>query len=110
MALIELKNISKKYQLGSQEVEALYTLYNNINEFSKALVNNEFRIAVAQIIILLKYNRFAEFEKVYMEVKNMMSPSYTGKLYGILRRHKYTETLKVTPEVKRFLKKIKIIE
>ena len=32
MALIELKNITKKYQLGSQEVEALKDVSLSINE------------------------------------------------------------------------------
>lgn len=77
------------------------------DEFSKGFVNNEFRSALAQIVISLHYNRLDVAKEAYKQATTIYSPSYVGKLQSILSRHNYRETLKITPEAKKFLSGLK---
>ena len=48
-------------------------------------------------------------KKINLEIaKKICKPNYTGKLYHILARHKYNESLKETPESIAFIKRLKI--
>ena len=92
----------------SQELENYYSHYIEANEFSKLLINNEFRAAIAEIVIFLHYGKTDEARKSLEKAKKICQPNYIGKLYNILARHNYKETLNTTPEVMKFIKKIKI--
>lgn len=89
----------------SEELENLYSSYEKTNEFSKAFINSEFRRAIVQIVIALHHNEKDVAKEAYKRATAIYSPSYVGRLHNILARHKYKETLKVTPEVKEFLSK-----
>lgn len=92
----------------SEEVEKLFSCYNEIDEFSKGFINSEFRLAIIRIVIALRYNDKTAVQEAYKQVTAIYSPSYVGKLQNILARHRYKETLKITPEVKAFLRRVKI--
>lgn len=92
----------------SEEMENLFSCYNETDEFSKGFINSEFRMAVIQIIIALHHNDKTAAKEAYKQATTIYSPSYVGKLQHILARHKYTETLKITPEVKKYLQKLKL--
>lgn len=92
----------------SEELENLYSNYDKTNEFSKAFVNSEFRRAIVRIVIALHHNKKDIAKEAYKQAVAIYSPNYVGKLHNILARHKYKETLKITPEVKEFLKRIRL--
>ena len=92
----------------SEELERLYSCYDKTNEFSKGFINNEFRMAVIRIVIALHHNDRAAAKEAYKRATAIYSPSYVGKLQHILARHKYVETLKITPETKIFLRGLKL--
>jgi len=92
----------------SEELEERYRNFEKLNEFAMAKLNNEFRRAVIRIVILLHYNQLDEAKEMYKQVKAMCVPNYIGKLYNIYARHKYKETLKLTPETKRFIRSLNL--
>ena len=92
----------------SEELEELYSYYKETDEFSKGFVNSEFRRALAQIVIALHHNQIDIVKSAYKQATTIYSPSYVGKLHNILARHNYKETLKITPEAKMFLSRLKL--
>lgn len=92
----------------SKEVENLFSKYNETDEFSKGFINSEFKIAIIQLIISLHHNDKSSAQEAYRKATAIYSPSYIGKLHHIFSRHKYTETLKITPEVKKFLSNLNV--
>lgn len=93
----------------SRELEEHYSNYEKANEFSKAFVNNEFRITIASIVILLHYGKNDEAKQLFQSVIEMCNPNFTGRLHKKLMKHHYNESLKLTPEVNEFLKDVKDI-
>lgn len=93
----------------SRELEEYYSICEKADEFAKAFVNNEFRITVASIVILLHYGKKDEAKQLFESAIEMCGLNYTGRLHGILNKHHYKESLKLTPEVKEFLKNVKDI-
>lgn len=91
----------------SAELEDYLSQYQKMSDFSKAFINSEFKIAVANIVIALHYERYDEAKKFLERAKGICNPNYVGKLYDILVRHKYNETLTTTPESILFLKQLK---
>ena len=91
----------------SAELEDYLSQYQKTSDFSKAFINTEFKIAVANIVIALHYERYDEAKKFLKRAKGICNPNYVGKLYDILVRHKYNETLTTTPESILFLKQLK---
>lgn len=79
-----------------------------MSEFSKAFVNNEFKIKVASIVILRHHGKNDEAKQLLQSVSKMCDLDFRGKLHRILAKHHYKETLTLTPEVKRFLKTVKL--
>ena len=71
-------------------------------------MNSEFRRAIARIVIALHHNEMDVAKDAYKQATAIYSPGYVGKLHHILARHKYTEKLKITPEVKKFLSNLKL--
>ncbi len=102
MALNALGEMGKGYK------EELYSCYDKTDEFSKGFINSEFRRAIIQIVIALHHNQRDIAKSAYKQATTSYSPSYVGKLHNILARHNYKETLKITPEAKMFLSRLKL--
>lgn len=92
----------------SEELEDYFLCFSRSDEFSKAFLSSEFRMAVVNIIISLHYGKKEEAKKSLEEAKKMCKTDYKGSLFDLLKRHRYTETLKTTPEVIDFLNSVKI--
>ena len=92
----------------SEELEELYSSYDETEEFSKGFINSEFRRAIIQIVIALQHNQREIAKNAYKQAIAIYSPSYVGKLHNILARHNYKETLKITLEAKKFLSGLKL--
>lgn len=87
---------AEEYYLCAQEQEA----------FSKALVNHEFKLAVASIIIALHHGRREEARAAYEQACAIAQPDYVGKNQPVLTKHRYRDKLHATPESLRFLHSI----
>ena len=92
----------------SVELEEYLSCYEKTSDFSKAFVNAEFKVAVANIVISMHYGRFDEAKQFLEKAKGICKPNYAGKLYNILASHKYYESLNTTPEATTFIKHLKI--
>ena len=92
----------------SAELEEYLSCYKNTNDFSKSFVNSEFKIAIASIVVSMHHGELDEAKQFLEKAKDMCKPNYVGKLYNILARHKYYESLNVTPEAIAFLQKFKL--
>lgn len=92
----------------SKELEDLYNIYNQIDDFSKGFMNDQFRLSVIQLVIALHHNHREIVEDAYKQVMAIYSPSIMGKFHNILIKHKYKETLKITPEVEMFIKRLNL--
>ena len=93
----------------SVQFERYYNLFNTIDEFDKAFINNEFPLTVARIVIDLQHGRINEAKEAYSKALSMSSPGFISKIQGVLDRHKATDKLsKNTPECSAFLKKLKL--
>ena len=56
----------------------------------------------------MHHGELDEAKQFLEKAKDMCKPNYVGKLYNILTRHKYYESLNVTPEAIAFLQKLKL--
>lgn len=92
----------------SAELEDYLLCYEKAGDFSQSFVNSEFRLAVANIVISLHYGKTDEAKEHLETARRICKPDYIGKLYSILARHKYHESLKITPEAKAFVKSLRI--
>ena len=92
----------------SVELEEYLSCYEKTSDFSKSFVNTEFKVTVANIVISMHHGRFDEAKQFYEKAKSICKPNYVGKLYNILARHKYHETLNTTPEAITFIQQIKL--
>ena len=91
----------------SAELEDYLSQYQKMSDFSKAFINFEFKIAIANIVVALHYERRDEARQFLEKAREICKPNYVGKLYNILARHKHKETLTTTPESILFLKQLK---
>jgi len=82
----------------SAELEEYLSCYEKTDDFSKSFVNAEFMVVVTNIVICVHYGRIDEAKQHLAKAKEMCNPNYVGKLFNLLARHNYTETLKATPE------------
>ena len=92
----------------SQEFENYYLCYKTTDDFSKSFVENEFRLAVSNLVIALHYGNMAEAKEALEKARKISKPDYIGKLYNILIRHNYKESFKTTREAKEFINNTKI--
>ena len=90
------------------ELEDYYSLYITTDDFSKSFIENEFRLAIANLVIALHHGNTAEAKEALDKAKEISKPTYLGKLYNILDRHNYRESFKTTREAEDFIKNIKI--
>ncbi len=91
----------------SPELEDYCNLFSNADEFSQSFKNNEFRIAVAQIVIALHYGKKDEAKRFYEQALEISKPDYIGRIQGILKKHHYNEKLTISPRAKHFLNELK---
>lgn len=96
------------YFCYSAELEDYYNCYSATDEFSKSFVNNEFRLAVANIIISLHHGKTDDAKQSIAAAKKICEPDYIGNLHSILVKHKYHESLNATPESIAYVKNIQI--
>ena len=89
------------------ELEDYYSLYITTDDFSKSFIENEFRLAIANLVIALHHGNTVEAKEALDKAKEISKPNYLGKLYNILDRHNYRESFKTTREAKDFIKNIK---
>ena len=93
----------------SEKFEQFYDLFNAVDVFDKAFVNNEFPLTVARIVIDLHYGRTENAKEAYIKARSMCSPTFISRIQGVLDRHRATDKLsKNTPECSAFLKKLKL--
>ena len=92
----------------SQELENYYSYYVTTDDFSKSFIENEFRLAIANLVIALHHGNTVEAKEALDKAKEISKPNYLGKLYNILDRHNYRESFKTTREAEDFIKNIKI--
>ncbi|MBO5358077.1 MAG: tetratricopeptide repeat protein [Clostridia bacterium] len=92
----------------SAELKEYLLCYEKMNGFSKSFVNSEFILAVANIVVFLHEGKIENAKEQLEIAKEICKPNYVGKLYNILARHKYYESLNTTPESIAFIKKLKI--
>lgn len=92
----------------SVELEEYLHCYEKTSDFSKAFVNAEFKIAIVNIVISLHHGRLDEAKQFLEKAREICKPKYVGKLYTILTRHKYKESLSTTPEAIAFMKQLKL--
>ena len=90
------------------ELEDYYSLCITTDDFSKSFIENEFRLAIANLVIALHHGNMAEAKEALDKAKEISKPNYLGKLYNILDRHNYRESFKTTREAEDFIKNIKI--
>ena len=92
----------------SQELDNYYSCYIATDDFSKSFIENEFRLAIATLVIALHHGDIVEAKESLYKARKISKPNYLGKLYNILARHNYKESTKTTREAENFIKNIKI--
>lgn len=92
----------------SVELEEYFCCYKKTDDFSKSIVGNALRLAVANIVISLHHGKLEAARRSLETARTICKPNYTGKLHAILARHKYRESLDTTPEATAFVKSLKI--
>jgi len=92
----------------SVELGEYLSCYEKTDDFSRSFINTEFKVAIANIVISMHHGHFDEAKQFLKKAKGICKPNYVGKLYNILVRHKYYESLKTTPEALTFVRKLKI--
>ena len=92
----------------SEQLEKYYTLFSEIDGFEKAFINNEFRIAVAEIVIY-SYKGITDKAATALErALRLSDPNFVSRIQGILDKHRVKDRLKNTPECAAFLKTVKL--
>ena len=92
----------------STELEEYYACYKKTDDYSKAFINNEFKSAVADVVISLYHGNIDEAKQSLNIALKICKPDYIGKLFNILKRHNYRESLNATEESISFIKSLKI--
>lgn len=92
----------------SVELEEYFSCYRNTSDFSKSLVNSEFKGAVAATVISLHWGRLDEARQCLEKAKEICKANYVGKLQDFLAAHSFQEALAATPEAVVFIHALKI--
>ena len=92
----------------SEQLEKYYALFLKTDDFEKAFINNEFRIAVAEIVIN-SYKGITDKAATALErALRLSNPDIVSRIQGILDKHRVKDRLKNTPECAAFLKTVKL--
>lgn len=92
----------------SEQLEKHYTLFSEIDDFEKAFINNEFRIAVAEIVIYSYKGITDEAAAALERALRLSNPDIVSRIQGILDKHRVKDRLKNTRECAAFLKTVKL--
>lgn len=92
----------------SVELEEYLSCYEKTSDFSKSFLNAEFKIAIVNIVISLHHGRLDEAKRYLEKARGICKPNYVGKLYTILTRNNYNESLSTTPEAITFVQQLKL--
>ena len=92
----------------SEQLENYYVVFSEINDMEKAFINNEFRLAVAEIVIFSHKGMQNEAAASYKKAIRLNSPNVVSRIQGILDKHRVKDRLKNTPECAAFLKTVKL--
>ena len=92
----------------SEQLEKYYALFLKTDDFEKTFINNEFRIAVAEIVIH-SYKGITDKAATALErALRLSNPNIVSRIQGILDKHRVKDRLKNTPECAAFLKTVKL--
>lgn len=92
----------------SAEAEECYDSFMKTNEFQQEMINNKFKVLVAQIVIAKHKNDDNEVKSAYRQAREMLNRQYIGRLLYIFKQHNYTEELETTPEAINFIKRMRV--
>ena len=92
----------------SEQLEKHYTLFSEIDDFEKAFINNEFHIAVAEIVIYSYKGIPDKAATAHERALCLSNPNFVSRIQGILGKHRVKDRLKNTPECAAFLKSVKL--
>lgn len=92
----------------SEQLEQYYKMFNETNSFEKSFVNNEFCLAVAELVIALHYKKQDRARQAYANVTALINPRYSSKIQDILNKHKIEDTLNISNQCKQFLESVSL--
>ena len=92
----------------SEQLEKYYTLFSEIDDFEKAFINNEFRIAVAETVIFSSKGMTDKAAAALERALHLSNPNIVSRIQGILDKHSIKDRLNNTPECAAFLKTVKL--
>ena len=92
----------------SQQLEKYYALFSEIDDFEKAFINNEFRFAVAEIVIFSYKGMTDKATRSYKEANKLCKPNIVSRIQGVLDKHNMKDTLRNTPECRAYLKTVRV--
>ncbi len=90
----------------SERIEDHYRFCAVDHSFVKSLLQNKFYLEIAQIIIARKAENYDEVKEHYHKVMKMLAPEFKGELYEVLKKHRYTESITLSPQCCEFLEGI----
>ena len=91
----------------SAELEEYLSCCEKMDSFSKELAKNEFKMTVGKMVVLLYHGHLEEARQLYAKIQEMCKPDFRGKLFDILSKHGYRESLHIEPKTRRFLQMLK---
>ena len=92
----------------SEQLEKYYMLFSGIDDFEKAFINNEFRIAVAEIVIFAHKGMTDKAAAALERARRLSNPNVVSRIQGILDKNRVKDSLKNTSKCAAFLKTIKL--
>lgn len=92
----------------SEQLEDYYNAFKEIDDFEKAFINNEFRIAVAETIIFSHKEMKNEAVQAYEKALKLSKPNIVSRIQCVLDKHNVKDTLRNTPECATFLKTVRL--
>lgn len=88
----------------SRELEDDYRTGCGGDGFFKAFVHVDFKLTIAALVIARHYHQQEDAWKAYGHAMEMCAPDYRGDAYDTLKRHRYEEELKATPQALQYLR------
>lgn len=92
----------------SEQLEAYYHTFSGIDDFTKAFINVEFCLCIAEIVIFTHHELTDEAKRAYENAVRLSNPDTVSRIQDVLTRHKAKDILHNTPECERFLQNLKI--
>ena len=90
----------------SPQLEEHYNTFQKADSFLRMLKSNLVRQPVCEIVIHLHYGRRQEAKDAYKNAVTVQTEGFVGPLTGLLARHMAADLCGITPECKRFLRKM----